>query len=53
MLMFAAALAGWPAPLAAIQILWLNLVTDSLPALALGLEPQEADIMQRPPRPPR
>jgi P-type Ca2+ transporter type 2C len=53
MLMFAAALAGWPAPLAAIQILWLNLVTDSLPALALGLEPPEADIMQRPPRPPR
>jgi len=52
-LMFVAALAGWPAPLAAIQILWLNLVTDGLPALALGLEPPEADIMNRPPRPPR
>ena len=52
MLMFVAALAGWPAPLAAIQILWLNLVTDGLPALALGLEKAEPDIMQRPPRPP-
>ena len=53
LLMFVAAVAGWPAPLAAIQILWLNLVTDGLPALALGLEPPEADIMRRPPRPPR
>jgi len=52
-LMFAAALAGWPAPLAAIQILWLNLVTDGLPALALGLEPPERDLMLREPRPPQ
>ena len=52
-LMFVAAIAGWPAPLAAIQILWLNLVTDGLPALALGLEPPERDIMSRAPRPPR
>jgi Ca2+-transporting ATPase len=53
MLMFVAAVAGWPAPLAAIQILWLNLVTDGLPALALGLEPPESDIMTRMPRPPK
>ena len=53
MTMFVAALAGWPAPLAAIQILWLNLVTDGLPALALGLEPPERDIMERNPRPPK
>ena len=52
LLMMVAAVAGWPAPLAAIQILWLNLVTDGLPALALGLEPPEHDIMRRPPRPP-
>jgi Ca2+-transporting ATPase len=53
MLMFVAAAAGWPAPLAAIQILWLNLITDGVPALALGVEPAERDIMHRPPRPPR
>ncbi len=52
MLMFFAALIGWPVPLAAIQILWINLVTDGLPALALGMEPPERDIMTRPPRPP-
>ncbi len=38
------------APLSAIQLLWLNLVTDSFPALALGQEKAEADIMDRPPR---
>jgi len=53
MLMFVAATAGWPAPLAPIQILWLNLITDGLPALALGFEPAERDIMDRPPRPPQ
>ncbi len=52
MLMFLAALFGWPVPLIAIQILWINLVTDSLPALALGVEPPERDIMTRPPRSP-
>jgi Ca2+-transporting ATPase len=53
LLMLVATLAGWPPPLAPIQILWLNLVTDGLPALALGLEPPEADIMCRAPRAPR
>ena len=51
--MFVAALLGWPTPLKAIQILWINLVTDGLPALALAVEPPEQGIMTRPPRPPR
>src|SRR5205823_3597447 len=50
--MFFAALIGWPAPLLAIQILWINLVTDGLPALALGVEPTEGNVMSRPPRRP-
>ena len=37
-------------PLAPVQLLWLNLVTDSLPALALGVEPVEPGVMDRPPR---
>lgn len=41
-----------PVPLLPIQLLWLNLVTDSFPALALGVEPGEADIMEQPPRAP-
>ena len=52
LLMLLAALVGWPAPLTAVQLLWINLVTDGLPALALGVEPLERDIMGRPPRPP-
>ena len=51
LLLFVASILGWPLPLTAIQILWINLVTDGLPALALGLEPPEPDIMRRPPRP--
>ena len=50
LLLFFAALVGWPLPLTAIQILWINLVTDGLPALALGMEPPESDIMRRSPR---
>ncbi len=53
LLMFVAVLVGGEAPLVAIQILWINLVTDGLPALALAMEPPEADVMRRPPRPPR
>jgi Ca2+-transporting ATPase len=53
MLMFTAALLGWPVPLLPIQLLWINLITDGLPALTLGMEPPEREIMSRPPRPPR
>lgn len=42
-------LLGMPAPLLPVQILWMNLVTDGLPALALGLELPERDVMRRPP----
>jgi Ca2+-transporting ATPase len=41
---------GMPLPLLPLQILWMNLVTDGLPALALGVEPAEDDVMDRPPR---
>lgn len=47
---FAAMCFGWAAPLLPIQLLWVNLVTDSLPAIALGLDPPEKDVMERPPR---
>jgi Ca2+-transporting ATPase len=46
------AAAGFPLPLNPIQILWLNLVTDTAPALALALEPAEPGLMTRPPRNP-
>jgi Ca2+-transporting ATPase len=51
MIVFLATLAGWPVPLTAIQLLTLNLVTDGAPALALGLEKGDPDVMDRPPRP--
>lgn len=47
-----AVLAGWPLPLLPLQILWINLVTDGLPALALGMTRGEDDVMDRPPRNP-
>ena len=46
---FAASVLGFEAPLLPIQLLWVNLVTDSLPAMALGTEKFEKDIMKRPP----
>lgn len=51
--MFLAMLWGLPLPLRPIQILWVNLVTDGLPAIALGMEPPEDDVMQSPPRSPQ
>ena len=50
---FIGLLLGMKSPLLAIQLLWVNLVTDSLPAIALGLELPEKDIMERKPRDPR
>lgn len=52
-IIFIATLLGLPTPLTPIQLLWLNLVTDGAPALALGREKGDPDIMERPPRPPR
>lgn len=50
LLVFTSIILGWEVPLLPIQLLWLNLVTDSFPALALGVEMGEPDIMQHKPR---
>jgi Ca2+-transporting ATPase len=50
MIIFLATLAGLPAPLTAIQLLWLNLITDGAPALALAMEKGDPDIMDQKPR---
>jgi Ca2+-transporting ATPase len=51
LIMLIAPLMGLPMPLLPLQILWVNLVTDGLPGLALAAEPAERNVMQRPPRP--
>jgi P-type Ca2+ transporter type 2C len=53
LIVFGAMLMGFPIPLRPIQLLWLNLVTDGAPALALGMEKGDPDIMNDPPRPPK
>ena len=50
---FVAILIGWPLPLLPLQILWVNLVTDVFPAMALAVEPGSKETMQRPPRSPK
>jgi Ca2+-transporting ATPase len=50
---FASILFFWPVPLLPTQILWINLVTDTLPALALGIDPGDKDVMKAKPRDPK
>src|SRR5262249_46357164 len=50
LVVLAASLLGWQAPLTPIQILWINLITNGLPALALGVDPKDMDQMKQPPR---
>ncbi|MEW6689980.1 MAG: HAD-IC family P-type ATPase [Pseudomonadota bacterium] len=53
LIIFCAMLVGMPMPLRPVQLLWLNLVSDGAPALALGLEKGDPDIMKQPPRSPK
>ncbi len=50
---FIATLLNWPLPLVATQLLWVNLVTDTLPAICLGVDPGDKDVMNRNPRNPK
>ncbi len=50
---FISILLNWPVPLIATQILWVNLITDSLPAIALGIDPGDKDVMKQSPRDPK
>jgi Ca2+-transporting ATPase len=52
-IMLFAALVGWPSPLLPLHLLWINLVTGGLPALALATDPIDADVLSRPPRSPQ
>jgi Ca2+-transporting ATPase len=53
LIIFGAMIVGMPIPLRPVHLLWLNLVSDGAPALALGMEKGDRDIMKLPPRPPR
>jgi Ca2+-transporting ATPase len=53
LVMLGASIVGWAAPLSPMQMLWLNLASDVLPALALGLDPPELDVLAQPPHDPR
>ncbi len=50
---FASVLFFWPVPLMATQLLWINLITDTLPAIALGVDPGDKDVMNKKPRDPK
>ena len=50
---FASVLFFWPVPLLPTQILWINLITDTLPAIALGIDPGDKDVMKKKPRDPK
>ena len=50
--MLSATVAGWPLPLLPLHLLWINVITDGLPALALVMDPPDEDVLRRPPRHP-